>query len=456
MFNKYPYTDFHEINLDWIIREIKKLHQSYDDFKAVNTITNAGAWDITKQYSPWTVVSDNNAGYISLKPVPVGVDIHNTEYWGLIADYDILITDLSSRISDLENDMADVQGDIVTINSAISTINSNIHNLVNKKYIFISDSYGYHPSVPNSWINLTISKLGLSAGDYYSWYEGSTGFIHAGLNGHTFKTLCEANESAVSNPQYITDVILCGGTNDVYYASQYTLSGLLTAAKEFATYIKTTYPNATLHLGMCGNFINKDSTQRQALNAMPWIYETAAASVGGTYIDNIQYVMHIYDLFDDAQHPNASGSDMLSDCVVAHLKGGSYTVEGQNNGVFEAYPGNVISSSNAYYFHVVNDITEIVLSPGAYTIDAVTTPVNVPFMKFNPRKFGCPDTSRTMINGMAMNAFTTPIPLKYTFEITDPNASDGGLVYITSSVSAVQMDSGAAPYIGVSIPTISF
>ena len=94
MFNKYPYTDFHEINLDWIIAQIKQLHHDYDEFKAVNTITNAGAWDITKQYQSWTIVSYGTAGYISLKPVPAGVAITNIEYWGLVADYDILITNL--------------------------------------------------------------------------------------------------------------------------------------------------------------------------------------------------------------------------------------------------------------------------------------------------------------------------------------------------------------------------
>lgn len=451
----YPYSDVHELNLDWILAEIKRLHADYDDFKAANTITNAGLWDITKQYQAWTVVSYNNAGYISLKPVPSGISVTNTDYWGLIADYDMLITDLSGRISDLESEMSDVQGDITTINNSINNINSNIHNLINKKYIFVSDSYGYHPANDSSWIAQTIDKLGIG-GLGYGWYEGSTGFIHAGNNGHTFKSLCEAHESDVDHPEYITDVILCAGTNDIYYASQYTLSALLAAAKEFATYIKTTYPNAKLHMGMCGNFIGRDSTQNEALTIMPWIYETAAASVGGTYIDNIQYIMHIYDLFDDSQHPNISGANEISDCVVAHMTGGSYTVEGQNNGIFEAYPGNTIGGQNTYYSHVVNGITEIVFSPGPYTIPAVTTPVNVPFMKYNPRMFGCPDTERTLIYGTAMNSFTDAIPLQYTFEITDPDATDGGLVYISSPVSAIQMDSGGTPFIGISIPTISF
>ncbi len=33
-FNKYPYTDFHEMNLDWILDTMKKLEDKYD-----NTLT---------------------------------------------------------------------------------------------------------------------------------------------------------------------------------------------------------------------------------------------------------------------------------------------------------------------------------------------------------------------------------------------------------------------------------
>lgn len=115
---KYPYTNFHELNLDWILARMMELHEEWDEFTAVNKITNAGAWDITKQYQAWTIVSDNNIGYISLQPVPAGVAISNTEYWGVIADYDILITDLSNRISDLEND-------VTTINTQISNLQAN-------------------------------------------------------------------------------------------------------------------------------------------------------------------------------------------------------------------------------------------------------------------------------------------------------------------------------------------
>lgn len=39
MFDKYPYTNFHEMNLDWIIKEMKDLVDSWDSFGGNVTAT---------------------------------------------------------------------------------------------------------------------------------------------------------------------------------------------------------------------------------------------------------------------------------------------------------------------------------------------------------------------------------------------------------------------------------
>ena len=88
--NKYPYTDFHELNLDWILSIIKSLDAEMDNFVNINTIKYADPllWNITSQYEQNTLVQDSiGTTYLSKKPVPIGVPVTNTEYWLKVADF---------------------------------------------------------------------------------------------------------------------------------------------------------------------------------------------------------------------------------------------------------------------------------------------------------------------------------------------------------------------------------
>lgn len=53
MFNtRWPYTDFHNLNLDWVLETLKKQDAAIADFISLNSITYANPlqWDITRQY----------------------------------------------------------------------------------------------------------------------------------------------------------------------------------------------------------------------------------------------------------------------------------------------------------------------------------------------------------------------------------------------------------------------
>lgn len=108
-FNDFPYTDFHELNLDWIIRMMKELRQAMTDFEAMNKITFAGAWDITKQYPAWNIVNNGDQGYISIRPVPAGVNITDQNYWRGVVDYTATIADLQNRVVAIETKLANVR-----------------------------------------------------------------------------------------------------------------------------------------------------------------------------------------------------------------------------------------------------------------------------------------------------------------------------------------------------------
>lgn len=100
--NKYPYTDQHELNLDWVISKIMQLTHDMDDFKVVNQISFNGTWDITKQYPAWAFVDNGGDGYLSIKPVPAGVELTNEIYWRLVANYSAIYADFQDRIITLE------------------------------------------------------------------------------------------------------------------------------------------------------------------------------------------------------------------------------------------------------------------------------------------------------------------------------------------------------------------
>lgn len=102
--NKYNYTDFHELNLDWIISDLRTLAETLENFININTIKYANPiqWNITTQYEANTVVIDANDGtaYLSVKPVPSGVALTNTDYWTPIFTLNLLSANQNITLRD--------------------------------------------------------------------------------------------------------------------------------------------------------------------------------------------------------------------------------------------------------------------------------------------------------------------------------------------------------------------
>lgn len=144
--NQYPYADFHEMNLDWIISEVKRISAGLDDFKAMNQIKFADpiAWDITNQYEAFTIVSDNATGasYISKQAVPSGINLNDSSYWEIIGlfivDQNLNVDSLNpicnkavtEKFNEVENKIAAEKderiGDIDKVLSNIANVNGNL------------------------------------------------------------------------------------------------------------------------------------------------------------------------------------------------------------------------------------------------------------------------------------------------------------------------------------------
>lgn len=129
MFNtRWPYTDFHNLNLDWILETLKKQDAAIADFISLNSITYADPlqWDITRQYPKNQVVLDTNGdGYLSVQPVPVGVEIDNIDYWTKIGNFSELWSTVKLAITAADEGLkttasADrASGDLVWLNNTL-------------------------------------------------------------------------------------------------------------------------------------------------------------------------------------------------------------------------------------------------------------------------------------------------------------------------------------------------
>ena len=231
MFNKYPYTDFHELNLDWILSTIRSMRKEMSEFEALNTITFQGAWNITTQYPQWSVVDYNGMGYLSLQPVPAGIDISNTDYWKMILDYHILIQDVESRLDALESAVSDIEDSLDTINY-----------YKGRSILILGDSISDEQMtnfMPN-WVVHFREKVEKCGGTVTNFSK----------SGRTISAVDPSNNliSELSNipAGSYTDVILFMGINDWHLGA--TVAQMDAARVSFFTWLDTTYPTALLHI----------------------------------------------------------------------------------------------------------------------------------------------------------------------------------------------------------------
>lgn len=133
--HRAPYTNFHDLNLDWIIEVLNEFNTKLTNFVSLATIKYANPiqWDITSQYEANTVVIDRNGNaYLSVQPVPSGVSLDRTEFWTKIGNFDELWADVKKAITPNDeghsptataaravNDLVWVNGELVRVTRAM-------------------------------------------------------------------------------------------------------------------------------------------------------------------------------------------------------------------------------------------------------------------------------------------------------------------------------------------------
>ena len=121
--NNWPYSDMHNLNLDWVMVELKKMDIKLEQmdlfFPHVSTWNN-GEWDIDHYYQMNEIVTNGNDIYIAKKNVPPDENINNTNYWMLIGTVD----DMSNKVDKAGDTMTGV---LKFLNCCPTTQNTDIN-----------------------------------------------------------------------------------------------------------------------------------------------------------------------------------------------------------------------------------------------------------------------------------------------------------------------------------------
>lgn len=106
MFNNYPYTDMHELNLDWCIAKLKELNQRVDDItediaakvyeEAVEYIDEHLA-DVIAEFNQLKIDVEED-----IRQVEEDFDGLNQQFIDLAGDFDILVAQVDYKINQIK------------------------------------------------------------------------------------------------------------------------------------------------------------------------------------------------------------------------------------------------------------------------------------------------------------------------------------------------------------------
>lgn len=272
-FRNYPSTQMSDLNLDWIIDNVKKA------VTAVEKVTKE--WSDIKGTAQ-KIVEDEVKKELASGEIRRVVDEAVKAGLSTASKY----TDRSRRTFDF-----------------------------NGKTICIGDSYGegYNPDGNvTGWPTLLKGYLGLTDDNFFSNNLGGAGFV----NGTTFATLLNQTNNHFTNED-VTNVIVCGGFNDM----NVTENTIINAIYNFKKTANILYPNAQIFVG----FIAESTTlsTRGSLNPPRAFYNSGCEYNGITYLSGVENALHSDLMFgSDGVHPNNWGEECIAKAIANALLNG--------------------------------------------------------------------------------------------------------------------------------------
>ena len=305
----------------------------YDTKSALKGAENVISGSICKTLGD-SSYSDGDGHFYKIRDLEGGDVIDDDELVGL-TNFPTLVAEKIADyyINELNNDVSSIQGDINTINNttipAITDEIDKIKDYKERKYLFVGDSYatGYQGEGEDPIVGFysrVMTNLGL------------TGQVVA-HNGSGFLGMSNINKwedwlttDYIPDKETFTDVFICGGMNDTSDATI-----LKPAIVSCINYVKTNFPNATIHIGCVGRYREGSNAQLERVRKVDRIYKVTATENGCKYIDDAFLLLHHRDWYiSDNIHPNSDGENQLAYGIE------QYIINGKINDVLDMSEGS--------------------------------------------------------------------------------------------------------------------
>ena len=298
MFEFWPYTNFHTLNLDWIIKEVKENNRKVEEF--------------------------------SEQLEAMGVSIQQMQEY-------------------IDNIDAEIQAKVDTevpaaIQEAIATggFNQVVSEAHRPRLVIIGDSYsqGWTPDGRfTSWSQLVKTQMNLSDANCIIEDQGGAGFGNTVTDGRRYvPALVQAAYERATNPETFTDIIIGLGYNDYLYAADTTPidDGITNTLAACRTY----FPFAKIHLFGVGFTTNTANAIK--LNT---VYDVYSRNYRDYSFNNIsESLNHVSFFSSDGIHPVQAGHNRLARNVIRCLYGGNpdyyFTLLSATSTTFELLMGN--------------------------------------------------------------------------------------------------------------------
>lgn len=453
VFDNFPYTNFHEMNLDWVLHKLKEMENELDNFVDLNAVKyhDPIGWNITTQYQQNEIVKDPNTGilYMAKQPVPTGIALTNTDYWLEIGDMSYDIDFLKEAIAIPDEGTALVSanaysqydtfwwqdklymatasiavGDVLTagtncqnvsigagltfifnvldsINNDMGDIFNGLRLLFNPKYIIIGDSYLNEISHPNNILTYLKQFFGLTVGtDLWESAVSGNGFTKkdgGNTDGNGFLQQLQTYDDVIPKEE-ITKIIVLGGMNDRHDidANGVNSNAIAVAIDAFCAYCRTNFPNAHVYIGQSG--CSRLRAVRILLRSVTWKYcEGAARNHNAHYLIGTDYCLKNYSQYDNDNHPNSAGFLVMAKYIANAIKGGMGSsmpaIAQQMQSSISAYGDGSSVSAQTFNCLVYSNSVRVNLG-GALTYTLASPITNVTTLNNQRYKVGVLDYNR--------------------------------------------------------------